>query len=67
MKTIQIKIDLLKKIVQEAETMKSHDSSLSDTLLFTVIHSTETHLGNDRIAVELKSGYSECIGKSIVI
>lgn len=69
MKTVQIQMtaDLLKLILKEVDNMKRLDSSLSDTIVFNVIGYTDTHLGNDRFGAELKSGYSECDGKAIIL
>ena len=67
MTTIQIKSDLLKMILKEAESMRRLDSSLSDTIVFNLITPTDSHLGSDRFGAELKSGYSECYGKAIIL
>ena len=62
---IQITLDVLKKIIYNAETNIRLDSSISETLVFELEHSDETHLGTDDIRVTLKSSYQECNGKEI--
>ena len=65
--TIQIKADILELILDEVKDMRKKDDSLSDTIEFTIIEQTDTHLGSDRFSAELKSGYSECYGKGIIL
>lgn len=62
MKTIQIKIDDLKKIIERAEEEITHDSSLSSTLKIDLINECDTHTGSDAVLVTVKSSYQECIG-----
>jgi hypothetical protein len=62
MKTIQIKIDDLKKIIERAEEEITHDSSLSSTLKIDLINECDTHTGSDELLVTVKSSYQECIG-----
>lgn len=64
---IQITTDLLKLILSEVDNMRKNDSSLSNTILFELVEPTDSHLGNDRFGAELKSGYSECYGKAIIL
>jgi hypothetical protein len=63
--TIQISLDILRKIIYNAETAKRNDDSLSQTLTFELENESDTHLGSDVIRVTLKSSYQECIGKEI--
>jgi hypothetical protein len=65
MKTIQIDLSDIKKIVDKAEYFKSFDASLSNTIEITVIATNDSHLGSDEIDVWLKSNYAECIGQRV--
>jgi len=66
MKTkIQIKLDILKKIIYNAETNKKLDGSLSETLVFELESPNDNRLGSDYIRVTLKSNYKKCVGKEI--
>lgn len=67
MSTIQLTIETLEMIIDEAKHQQSIDSSLSSTLEFELINGTDTWLGNDRLSVILKSGYQECYGQKLYI
>jgi hypothetical protein len=64
MKT-QISIEKLERILNAAKEAIKYNSSLSDTIEIVVLQPSDTHCGSDRISVELKSSYSECIGHLI--
>ena len=65
MKTIQVNLSDIKKIIDKAEYFKSFDASLSNTIEITVIASNDSHLGSDEIDVWLKSNYAECNGSRV--
>jgi len=67
MKTIQLTIKDLKKIIEDAEMMKKYDSSLSDTLEINQLKECDTHTGSDLISVNIKSSYQECTSKSVKV
>jgi hypothetical protein len=62
---IQLTINDLKFIIKEAEDMKQKDLSLSDTIEFDVIKTTDLHLGHDEGIIFIKSSYSDCNSKFI--
>jgi hypothetical protein len=62
----QLTISDLKRIISIAEGCMEDDSSLSDTLQFTLVEHCDTHTGSDIVRVDLLSAYSECFGKNII-
>lgn len=63
--TLQITIEDLEKIIEDAKMLRRHDSSLSSTIELSVLKSCDTHTGSDLVSSTLKSGYAECVGKCI--
>jgi len=57
---LQITIEDLKKIIEEAEVAKKFNASLSNTIEIYLLRETDTHTGSDLISADIKSGYQEC-------
>ena len=64
---LQINIETLQSIIDEVKNERALDNSLSETIEFELIKSTDTWLGNDRFSATLKSGYQECYGTILQI
>ena len=64
MKT-QLTISQMERIIAAAKEAKKYDTSLSETIEIEVTSKSDTHEGGDWVGVELKSGYAECVGKTI--
>jgi hypothetical protein len=62
---MQLSIQKLERLIEKAKAQIELDSSLSDVLEFDVCGEADTHLGDDHVAVWIKSGYAECNGKQI--
>lgn len=60
---IQLSIEKLEHIILLAKEQQKTDSSLSSTLQFSLIDKSDTHLGDDHVAVWQQSAYAECDGK----
>jgi hypothetical protein len=65
MKSIQVTIQQLESIIENAKKAKELDNSLSSTIIIDSTKPTDSHLGGDIINAYLKSGYSECNSKNI--
>ena len=62
---MQITIKTLKKIIEDAESLRKHDASLSETIELFEIKESQTHCGEGFIKAILKSNYAECVGSSL--
>lgn len=60
---VQLSIKKLEYLIGMAKAAKAKDSSLSNTFEIELVDSSDTHLGDDHIAVYQKSGYAECDSK----
>ena len=63
---LNISIDTLQKIASVAILEKIADRSLSDIVEITVTKPTDSHNGEDKIEVWLKSSYAECNGTKLI-
>ena len=64
---IQISIEKLEQLIDTAKRSIETDSDLSHTLELELVKSNDTHLGDDKIYVEIKSGYAECNSKGLMM
>lgn len=62
---VQLTLEKLKAIVEVAEERIERDNSLSRTVTIDLKEECDTHLGNDKVDIRLKSGYAECVGTFI--
>lgn len=65
MKKIQLTLQQMRAIIDNAENKQKYDCSLSDTVIITVINETDRHTGGDTINAELVSNYQDCNSKNI--
>ena len=65
MKTIQIKLTDLQRLVEIAQSKLLNDSDLTGTIEIEVLNYTDSYSGSDNLEFWLKSAYSECNSKFI--
>ena len=57
---IQLTLEKLKLIIENAEEKKKYNSSLSETIEIKLTDKSDSHCGNDGVEIRIKSCYSEC-------
>lgn len=62
---IQISINMLERIVENAKLARRHNKSLSETIELEQVSESDSHLKPDHIAARVKVNYSECDGELI--